>query len=104
MSSDLLFSILPRQGKVPMSHDEGKVQQVSKLAKLRALSDEEKELHAEELAVHEKYQSQKDNQAHSRQEDSGETAQEIIEDSAQKSEGEAAEEERKGLKHLDIYV
>lgn len=87
-----------------MSHDEGKVQQVSKGAKLRALSDEEKELHAEELVVHEKYQSQKDNQAHTSQENSSETAQEIIADSTDKTEGEPTEEKDKGPKHLDIYV
>ena len=106
MSNDLLFSILPRQGKVPMAHNEQKVQQVSKLAKLRALSDEEKELHDEERVVHEKYQSQKDNQAHTKQESSSETAPEAIEDNAQNEDGELADKEgkKKGPKHLDIYV
>ncbi|MFT4937626.1 MAG: hypothetical protein ACI88A_000643 [Paraglaciecola sp.] len=105
MSSDLLFSILPRQGKVPMSHDEQKVQQVSKLAKLRALSDEEKELHAEELELHEKYQSQKDSQAHTKQENSSQTPQETIEAGTQEaSKEEPTEKKGKGPKHLDIYV
>jgi hypothetical protein len=104
MSSDLLFSILPRQGKVPMSHDEHKVQQVSKLAKLRALSDEEKELHGEELEIHEKYQSQKESQARTPQENNSQTTEESTGDGAQETTEEPNEKKGKGPKHLDIYV
>ena len=106
MSSDLLFSILPRQGTVPMAHDEQKVQQVSKLAKLRTLSDEEKELHDEERVVHDKYQSQKENQAQTKQENDAETKQESVDEKVSKEESELADKEGKGKgpKHLDIYV
>lgn len=56
MSSDLLFSILPRLGKEPPIQDEHVVEQVSKEARLRELNDEEKELNAEEREAREKYQ------------------------------------------------
>lgn len=56
MSNDLLFSVLPREGKSPIEKDELRVKQVDKEANLRALNDEEKELHAEERDAREKYQ------------------------------------------------
>jgi len=56
MSNDLLFSILPREGKVALTKDEFKVQQVSKEANLRELSDEEKQLKAEEKESRQKQQ------------------------------------------------
>lgn len=56
MSSDLLFYILPREGKVPIKPEEQKVQEVSKDAVLRPLNDEEQELHAEERDAREKEQ------------------------------------------------
>lgn len=59
MSSDLLFYILPREGKIPLQPEEQKVQQISKDAVLRPLSDEEQELHAEEREAREKDQRRK---------------------------------------------
>ncbi len=48
MSTDLLFSILPREGKVPIAHDSQKVAKIDRQEVLRALSDKEKELKGEE--------------------------------------------------------
>ena len=55
MSSDLLFSVLPRLGKEPPIQDEHVVEQVSKEARLRELDADEKELNAEEREAREKY-------------------------------------------------
>lgn len=55
MTSDLLFSVLPRLGKEPIEQDKHIVEQVSKEANLRQLNDEEKELNAEERDAREKY-------------------------------------------------
>lgn len=59
MSSDLLFYILPREGKIPVKPEEQKVQEISKDAVLRPLNDEEQELHAEEREAREKEQRKK---------------------------------------------
>jgi len=42
MTTDLLFSILPREGKVPIAHDSQKVAKIDKQEPLRDLSDEER--------------------------------------------------------------
>lgn len=55
MTSDLLFSVLPRLGKEPIAQDKHIVEQVSKEASLRELNDEEKALNAEEREAREKY-------------------------------------------------
>lgn len=55
MTSDLLFSVLPRLGKEPIEQDKHIVEQVSKEASLRELNDEEKELNSEEREAREKY-------------------------------------------------
>lgn len=41
MTTDLLFSILPREGKVPIEHDEQKVQKVSKETALRQINEDD---------------------------------------------------------------
>lgn len=61
MNNDLIFPILPREGKAPMSRDEQKVQRVSREPTLRPLNDEEKELNAEERDAREKYQKKSKN-------------------------------------------
>ncbi|UAA37740.1 hypothetical protein KIH87_13625 [Paraneptunicella aestuarii] len=55
MSSDLLFSVLPRLGKEPPIQDEHVVEQVGKEARLRELDADEKELNSEEREAREKY-------------------------------------------------
>ena len=95
MSSDLIFPILPREGKSPMPHDEQKVQRVSKEAKLRRLNDEEKELNAEEREARKKQQKKG-----KRKKD--------LKPQGQQTENKATDtsgsEENQGPKHLDIYV
>jgi len=55
MSNDLLFSVLPREGKVPVVVDE-KVKRVSKETRARQLSEDEKETHDEERLISEQEQ------------------------------------------------
>jgi hypothetical protein len=99
MSSDLLFSILPREGKVPMAQNEQKVQKVSKESNLGALSDEEEELHHEELEVRDKYHPKK--QAKNPKE---QNKQKHNQASSRDADQAPDEEDKKGPKHLDIYV
>ena len=94
MSSDLLFPILPREGKVPMSHDEQKVQKVSKEASLRSLNDEEKALNAEERDAREKYQSD-----HQKDKKSSAQSNVSTDDADQDN-----REDKDSPPHLDIYV
>ena len=92
MSNDLLFSILPREGKVPIVHDEQKVHKVSKESAIRELSDQEQELHLEEREARQQQQS--------RQEKKSAEQKEITANDP--AEGQSIND--KGFKHLDIYV
>ena len=96
MTSDLLFSILPREGKVPIAHDSQKVEQIDKQEKLKALSDEKKELKGEEREARKKQQQQKNNEHSPEQESTPEQVEQKDIDTDQKK--------PKGPKHLDIYV
>jgi hypothetical protein len=96
MTSDLLFSILPREGKVPIAHDSQKVQQIDKQEKLKALSDEEKELKGEEREARKKQQQHSKNEQEQEEKPNSEHV---------KKEGDDTEQKKpKGPKHLDIYV
>jgi hypothetical protein len=96
MTTDLLFSILPREGKVPIAHDSQKVVKIDKQEELHALSDEEKELKGEER------DARKKNQQHNKNEHSLE--QESTPEQVEKEDGDADQKKPKGPKHLDIYV
>ncbi len=96
MSSDLIFSVLPREGKEPIAKDEHKVEQVSKEAKLRRLNDEEKELNAEEREAREKYQSKE--QAKQKKE-SAKKAKPV-----EATKNPLPEVDEHGRKHVDFYI
>jgi hypothetical protein len=96
MTTDLLFSILPREGKVPIAHDSQKVMKIDKQEKLRALSDEEKELKGEERDARKKQQKQNEKKQSSQPQPSSDKVDEETVDTEQKK--------PKGPKHLDIYV
>ena len=68
MTTDLLFSMLPREGKVPIAHDSQKVAKIDKQEPLRDLSDEEKELKGEEREAREKNQQRNKNEKNSEHE------------------------------------
>ena len=98
MTIDLLFSILPREGKVPIAHDSQKVEIIDRQEKLRALNDEEKELKNEEKEARKKQQQQKEKEDNSESEDKPNPEQ-IEQDSY-----DPDDKKPKGPKHLDIYV
>jgi len=56
MSSDLIFYILPRLGKAPIVHHSDTVQKVHNQQSKQQLSDEEKELQADERDAREKHE------------------------------------------------
>ena len=95
MSNDLLFSILPREGKVPIVHDEQKVHKVSKESAIRELSDQEQELHLEEREARQQQQSLYHKQTKPKEPEATPESQ---------SEPTEQDEQNKGFKHLDIYV
>jgi hypothetical protein len=96
MTTDLLFSILPREGKVPIAHDSQKVVKIDRQEELHALSDEEKELKGEEKEARKKQQQHNKNKHSPEQESSPEQVEKEDKDTDQKK--------PKGPKHLDIYV
>jgi hypothetical protein len=90
MSTDLLFSILPREGKVPIAHDSQKVAKIDRQEVLRALSDKEKELKGEEKDAREKQQQQNERKPDHKK---------VIKESSV-----SKHKKPKGPKHLDVYV
>jgi hypothetical protein len=102
MSSDLLFSILPRQGTVPIAHDELKVEKVTKESALRELSDKEQALHLEEREARQQQQSL--NQSKSGQDDKQETHDTKTDKDPSADDDSDNGDKDSGFKHLDIYV
>ncbi|GAB2683793.1 hypothetical protein Q4574_08210 [Aliiglaciecola sp. 3_MG-2023] len=107
MSSDLIFSVLPREGKVAIEKDELKVKQVEKEAKLRELNDEEKALNTEERDAREKYhnkssEEEKDKDAE-KETDKKQTAEKQQNDK-EPVDPELPSVDEQGRKHLDIYI
>jgi hypothetical protein len=100
MSSDLLFSILPREGKEPIKHDELKVQKVLKESALRELSDKEQELHLEEREARQQQQSKLKKKS---KEEENKKVEEDSEPSTD-NKNDQNDKDNKGFKHLDIYV
>lgn len=95
MTSDLLFPILPKEGKTSPLEEEFKVEQVAKEAKIRALMEEDEGLSAEEREAREELQ-QKDKQKQKKQKQHSD---------AQKAEKPVADGENKaGPGHLDVYI
>ncbi|GAB5378695.1 MAG: hypothetical protein Alis3KO_03710 [Aliiglaciecola sp.] len=95
MSNDLLFSVLPREGKTAIEKEELRVKQVDKEAKLRRLNDEEKELNAEEREAREKYLKNPEDNA---------DKEEKPKDVKPEVDPELPTTDKHGRKHLDIYI
>lgn len=93
MTTDLLFSILPREGKVPIAHDSQKVAKIDRQEVLRDLSDKEKELKGEEKDARKKQQQQQ--QQNERRPD----YEKVI-----KEKNGSEHKKPRGPKHLDVYV
>jgi hypothetical protein len=99
MSSDLLFSILPREGKVAITHDSQKVAKIDRLEALRVLNDQEKELKGEEREAKKKQQQRnKKQQSQEKKADPDKT------DKTDKGAIDAKQKKPKGPKHLDFYI
>ncbi|MFT5924087.1 MAG: hypothetical protein ACI9LE_001080 [Paraglaciecola sp.] len=94
MTSDLLFSILPREGKVPIAHVSQKVVKIDRQEVLHALSDEEKELKGEENEARKKQQKQNEKDKNPEPEP----------DQVKPQGDDFDQKKPKGPKHLDIYV
>ncbi|MFQ3191151.1 MAG: hypothetical protein ACI936_002288 [Paraglaciecola sp.] len=95
MTTDLLFSILPREGKVPIAHDSQKVAKIDRQEELHVLSDEEKELKGEEMEARKKQQQKQNENDQSAEPEPEQVEQEGIDNEDKKP---------KGPKHFDIYV
>ncbi|MDN4503623.1 hypothetical protein QX776_14515 [Alteromonadaceae bacterium BrNp21-10] len=96
MTSDLLFSVLPREGKVSPVQDEYRVEQVSKEAQLKAVTDEDENLNAKERDARERQEKKK--QAAKLAKNTSEDAEHTPEDKIEVG------EDGKTIKHLDIYI
>ncbi len=96
MSNDLLFSVLPREGKVAVTKEELKVKKVEKEAKLRRLNDEEKSLVVDE----------RDAREHQKKEPKSSNTDSTEDENNAKDhpEGEGITQDEHGNKHLDIYI
>lgn len=94
MVNDLIFSVLPREGKVPIEKEQLKVKQVEKDAELRKLNDQEKQLNAEEREAREKSQH-KPQQSNDSKDHDGPT---------DRQDQDGIEIDEHGRKHLDIYI
>ncbi|MFS1703925.1 hypothetical protein [Alteromonas sp. AMM-1] len=88
MSNDLLFSVIPREGKTPVVADE-RVKRVSKEARTKQLSDEEKETHDEERLVSEQQQYR----VQRKQEGGGEPSDQSQKQAEQQMSDEAADDD-----------
>lgn len=88
MSNDLLFSVIPREGKTPVVADE-RVKRVSKEARTKQLSDEEKETHDEERLVSEQQQYR----VQRKQEGSGEPSEQSQKQADHQMSDEAADDD-----------
>lgn len=92
MVSDLLFSVLPREGKEPIAHAQQKVAKIEKSQTLRALSDEEQELRGEER------------EARKKQQDKQQSEEEAASEPDDNNNPDSPSKKPKGPKHLDVYV
>ncbi|MDF2179535.1 hypothetical protein P2G88_14880 [Aliiglaciecola sp. CAU 1673] len=94
MPSDLMFPILPKEGKTSPLEEEFKVEQVAKEAKIRSLIEEDEGLSAQEREAREEMQK-KDKEKQKKQKQAGST----------KAETPVADGENKaGPGHLDVYI
>ncbi|MDU0354596.1 hypothetical protein RS130_12285 [Paraglaciecola aquimarina] len=101
MTSDLLFSILPREGKVPITTETQKVEKINKSEHLKPLSDEEQELHVEEKEARQQQQQNSKQDKQGSADEDGATTTEYQSNSETNAEDD---KKPKGPKHLDIYV
>lgn len=121
MFNDLIFPILPREGKVPLKYD-SRVQKIGKITDIKALGEDERSEHDEERRVSgQQVREQRERGGHN---DGGQFAEESFEagqygpdgqldeeaagsesDNPDPSEDEtAAQEDDAKIKHLDIYI
>lgn len=103
MNNDLLFPILPRDGKVPVNTDE-RVKKVSRSTHAKELGEEERFEHDEERRV----ARQQEREAHQQQTGHQQSKGQSDTSAESKSDGKAKETDdepqKKGIKHLDIYI
>lgn len=120
MYNDLLFPILPREGKVPIKSD-NKITSIIKEGKAKGLSEEEREAHAEERRVDEKHQYHQngedkpsDERSQHRKQDEKpqqhatvpdvEAEVEVYDEHGELHDHHEASDDDEGKPHLDVYI
>ena len=107
MSNDLIFPILPREGKVPVKPDD-RVKKVSKEAETKGLGEDERYEHDEERRVTEKQQRDsrhhQDDKADQQAENAKENPPVSSGDKEDKKQVSSSENKDSKIKHLDIYI
>lgn len=107
MSNDLIFPILPREGKVPVKPDD-RVKKVSKEAETKGLGEDERYEHDEERRVAEKHQRDsghhQDNKAEQQAENAKENQGGSSGHKADNSQESSSDNKDSKIKHLDIYI
>jgi hypothetical protein len=105
MTSDLLFSVLPREGKVPISHEIQKVQNIEKQEKWRVVSDVEQELKGEARDARKRQQESKKHNSENKREDKEKEAKRKTKSNDTEAGSSCSKgKPKKGPKHLDLYV
>ncbi|AWL11468.1 hypothetical protein HMF8227_00975 [Saliniradius amylolyticus] len=110
MFNDLLFPILPKEGKVPIPREEMRIKSIAKEAKLRPLNDEEKAMTTDEREIHEIYrkhqQGQRDEEQAAKRHAKQSEPEPEEKDSAKKQNDKTDTDKDGWTKdgHLDIYV
>ncbi len=115
MFNDLLFPILPREGRAPLTFN-NRVQKIGKITRIEALGEQERMEHDEERRVtgeQEREQHQQADSEHSEQydrdghltkESGAATASEEPAERGQDGENDSGSDSEGKIKHLDIYI
>ncbi len=111
MFNDLLFPILPREGRAPLTFN-NRVQKIGKITRIEALGEQERMEHDEERRVtgeqereqHQQHSEQYGRDGHLTEQDLAATDSENPAEPAQADESEAGTDSEGKIKHLDIYI
>ena len=103
MNNDLLFPILPRDGKVPVNTDD-RVKKVSKGTDTKGLGEEERFEHDEERRVARQQEREAHQQHPGQQQSKSQNDASTESGTEEKADKDGSAPNNKGVKHLDIYI